>query len=234
MNVLICKCANVLMVGRYGVLLCSIILAACSDLDKPVVSEFTYEIPRPWGKDSINRTYKYKNIIADQLSLTRLEDGVDSFELRLWSAITIAQPEHLNILKKTKTGWQCMTYRIWSHATSLKNINLAQYIVDSVQVFTRISQYDWSLFLDSLKNEHLLTLPTEDDINGFENSVMDGTVHYVEYATPLKYKFYIYSNPDAYPEIPECRHMNNILGIWARNVGGVFYRPSKISKSTNQ
>ncbi|MDL5049917.1 hypothetical protein QQ054_28290 [Oscillatoria amoena NRMC-F 0135] len=204
---------------------------ACDPAKPKEEKTFIYELPKPRGADSLHFYYRYKNMVSEQLSLTRLEDGVDSFELRLWSEITIAQPSILYTLKKAENNWQCMQYNIWGHDESLNNFKFYRYIVDSVQLYSVKPKCDWNMLLDSMNKEGLLTLPSNDEIKGMENvGISDGTIYSVEYATSSKYRFYYYHSPSVLPQFSDCVKMNNILEMWARNVGGIFWRPMREKK----
>jgi hypothetical protein len=75
--------------------------------------KLTIEIPDTTESELDIFPYLYKNRLVDELNLQRLEQGVDSFELRFDTRIGVLKCGfgQLLVLKKQNKEWTCLEYQ---------------------------------------------------------------------------------------------------------------------------
>jgi len=155
--------------------------------------------------------------------LNKLENGTDSFELRLWANVEVSTGGQIFVIKKINNNWTCLNYfYIKSERKFGKDYKnwMNSFTVDTFWVKKKQPKTDWDTFLKSIKKENIYELPVQSDIKDWENIVTDGFTYYVEYATKDRYKFYYYNCPDVYEnEFKECKQMTNILDIFNKEFG---------------
>jgi len=156
------------------------------------------------------------------LNLPQINQGVDSFELRIWHGITIATPNQLIILKYQESAWRLSLTNYWiSHEWEggrPKNVVFDSSFSQSLQVSSSISR-----LVDSINEFRLDTFPSQKEIPNFRDRVADGMFYDIEIATPHYYKAISYNNPQRYDDplnrrITTFLNTLNIIGI-----GRVYY-----------
>ena len=134
---------------------------------------------------------------ASALNFPQINQGVDSFELRIWHGITIAKPNQLTILKYQDSSWHLTLTDYWiSHNWingSLENVIFDSSFSQSLQVPMSIST-----IVDSINQFRLNTFPSQKEIPNFRHRVADGMFYEIEIATPHYYKALNYNNPRRY------------------------------------
>lgn len=180
-----------------------------------------------------NIHYEVKNKIVNELILNKLENGVDSFELRLWTKIEVSNGGNILVIKKINDAWTCLEY---SYLETRKDYKGEQNVIGYVTSFTIDTFWvkklqplsDWENFLTEINKENIYELPTQSDIIGWKDIVTDGYTYNIEFATKNNYRFYTYNCPDIYEDdFKECQHMTNILAVFNKEFGlkmGSSYR----------
>jgi hypothetical protein len=136
---------------------------------------------------------------ANALNIPQINNGVDSFELRIWHGISIVIPNQLMILKYQDSSWHVtdtdywLPYK-WQNGTP-KGISFDSSFTRAVSVPPSISD-----IVDTLTLFRLDTFPSQSEIPGFEDRFADGNFYHIEIATPHYYKALYYANPHRYDD----------------------------------
>lgn len=193
---------------------------SCAERDN-----FVIDLPYTSKIHETNPLYEIKNKAAHELNLNLLENGVDSFELRLWTRIEATNGGQVLVIKKTNNQWVCLdyTYLISQYGSPAKQgwfDYATSFTIDTFWVSKKQPNTNWPLFLKAINKEKIYELPAQSDIEGWENRVSDGKTYCIEFANKEKYRFYWYNCPDIYEEkFKECFHMTNILKIFDTEFG---------------
>ena len=172
--------------------------------------------------------YLVKNKLVTQLNLNRLENGVDSFELRFNTRISLIPYGQLLIIKKIDNRWTCIEYNyVIKHpvmASGQKTLDYVQsFAIDTIQVVKKNPSSGWLKFLTSIDSRNIYDLPDQEDIRAWDSlhvAIADGTSYFVEFANDDRYKFYSYTDPQFFAKyFNECRKMTEIIGIFDREFG---------------
>ena len=167
--------------------------------------------------------YEVNKRAVDQLSLNKLENGVDTFELRLWAKVEVTNGGQVFVIRKIDNQWTCTHYYyIESEGKFNSNIftQITNFTIDTFWVKKEKPKTSWDSFFKAVEKENIYGLPIQSDIKGFKPIVDDGFTYCIEFATKSKYKFYWYNCPDVYEgEFKECKQMTNILDIFNKEFG---------------
>ena len=201
----------------------SLFLFACNSnqlIDQP---KFILEIPDTSKTHRPDIFYEVKKNAVDELSLNVLENGTDSFELRLWAKVEVLTGGQVFVIKKIKNKWTCMHYE-YIETEGKFNPDLykllTSFTIDTFWVNKLQPKTNWDNFFKAIEKENMYNLPVQSEISGWKSNVGDGYTYYVEYATNNKYKFYYYNCPDVYEnDFKECKQMTNILDIFHKEFG---------------
>jgi hypothetical protein len=153
------------------------------------------------GKDKIlvdSSTWAMRLMrLANTLNLPRIDKGVDSFELRLWSSLSGTDLQILTILRFSDSAWCCTESRYWVGSIDEWGKNRSLY-ADSV--FTRriLPKTPFNIILDTLNQYELFKLPSQHEIPGFVDKTADGMNYTLEISTSQSYKVIKYRNPQYY------------------------------------
>lgn len=180
-------------------------------------------------RDVSTRTKVFKNLSSDSLlvhslsaksialGIPKINQGVDSFELRIWHGITIATPNQLITLKYQDSAWHLSLTDYWISYDwengRQKNIVFDSSFSQSLQVPSAISG-----IIDSINQFRIDTFPSQKEIPNFRNRVADGMFYEIELATPYYYKAINYYNPNYYSDsfnhrITKFLTMLNKIGV---------------------
>jgi len=157
------------------------------------------------------QTESFNNLTSDTLLVQRLSEqsfalnipqineGVDSFELRIWHGITIATPKQLIILKHKDSSWHLSLTDYWINH-EWENGRPQKVVLDSS--FTRSLEPSSSIskLVNSIIQFRLDTFPSQNEIPSFRDRVADGMFYEIEIATPHYYKALSYNNPRRYTD----------------------------------
>lgn len=137
--------------------------------------------------------YKYTLNDTRLLGLPKIHDGVDSFELRIWSS-SITNYNHLVILRYSKTNWRLENIKFWTR------IDTNEREIDSSIIAPLKTKLSLDKILQSLDKLQIESLPTQHGIPGFRSSWEDGVSYTIELSKQNYYKIIWYSNPDKYSD----------------------------------
>jgi hypothetical protein len=201
----------------------TILLLGCNP--KCENDKFIADLPDSNKVHQPNLFYEVKKKLTDELNLEKLEVGVDSFELRLWTKIEPANLGYVFVIKKQNLNWTCIKYAFTTlHNSEITSGPVLTFLtdirIDSFYVWKEQPKSGWTKFFGDLKKSNIYDLRDQHEIKNWESKIDDGTTYLIEYANKEKYRFYSYSNPSAYKDkYIECRQMTNILNIFNLEIG---------------
>ncbi|MEO8146236.1 MAG: hypothetical protein ABI723_01300 [Bacteroidia bacterium] len=176
-----------------------------------------------------NTWYLGAKNIRRQLNLKNLELGVDSIEIRIYQQGGW-NPNHVIIIKNENKIWSASVISYHTHLLSENEIQFDttsdtnqffHLVVDSAEFENLIVKSSWNNLLDSLQFFGINTLPSQQDIKGFEDRSDDGIEYHFEIATKHRYKFYTYHCPAMYSDNYN-QSIVNILGLINRELKGMM------------
>jgi hypothetical protein len=183
--------------------LASLFLASCGKRENDAIAQiddksktFKQEIPTyKNGRSKGDTEYLFKALRQDalELGLDFIENGFDSLQLRIWLGHSMAIKRNVVILKQVNRQWfgQLVTY---SYGHDDKN---GQEFISRKDIEQVNPKCGWTDFIKALMNLQIPTLPNGQDINGYNScGGNDGIDYFFEIATPEKYRFYYYCNPE--------------------------------------
>jgi hypothetical protein len=186
--------------------------------------EFVIDLPDTSITHRPDIVYDITQQLAKGLALNKLENGCDSFELRLWANCSVTNGGQVFVIKKTDSTWTCLNYFYVRSSKQYQKYYskpwITRYTVDSFWVKQRHPKTSWENFFKSIQEQNIYELRAQREIKGWKNIVTDGKEFEIEYATRNLYRFYDYHCPDIYEDtFIECRQMTNILDIFNKEFG---------------
>jgi hypothetical protein len=143
--------------------------------------------------------HEWHQKLTDAFNLPRIDQGVDSFEMRLWCSLSMTDIRTITILRYSDSTWKLTETRYW--VQNMRNWNKnSKYILDSLITKNIIPGSAFSTIINSIQKFELNTLPTQDKIPGFHNGVSDGMNYQIEIATKNYYHRLSYANPFHYQD----------------------------------
>ena len=125
------------------------------------------------------------------LNLRHITEGVDSFELRLWTW-GIWTRRDLLLLKYFDNKWVSCNYTYYQ--------NMRQ-VVDSLNVLCREMHPDSANKLQSyFTQDSIINLPSQSAIPNYRDRSADGITYFLEISTKHFYKVLAYHNPHLYAD----------------------------------
>ena len=122
---------------------------------------------------------------SEFLNLPGIYEGVDSFELRIWSFGFWTRTD-LFILRYSQDKWIAANYIYYD----------TENVIDSLHLITRqVSNDTATKVRDYLIQDSILKLPPQIAIPNFRDNTADGETYYIEIATNKFYKQLSYHNP---------------------------------------
>jgi hypothetical protein len=126
------------------------------------------------------------------LSLKGLENGSDSFELRLWNIGSMWDPIIMYILKGNDTNWTCFHYQIFRGDSWNNSVPFVDsLIVNSIKP----GKGDWKIFLQTLNVDSLWQTAFQWQVMPPNFGAVDGSSIVVELADRKRYKYLHYYVP---------------------------------------
>lgn len=150
------------------------------------------------------------------LNLPTINRGVDSFELRLWSSLSITDIRNVIILRFSGGRWHCTESQYWVETIDEMGVNSAL-SADSIQTKKVLPAIPYKDLLDSIKHYEIWNIPTQQDIPDFVDRTADGMTYTLEIAQPHKYYSVTYRNPQAYTD-PANEKFNALLKFLSRSI----------------
>lgn len=153
------------------------------------------------------------------LSLSPINNGVDSFELRIWHGKFIVTPKMLVTLKYQDSAWQLTNTDYWFSYQST-NGSPEKIILDSSFTKSLTVPSNISHIINTLYQYSLDTFPSQHEIHNFQDKVADGEFFQIEVATSNSYKVIEYNNPNRYidnhnQKISKLIRMLNSIGVYS-------------------
>ena len=184
-------------------------LISCREASKVNTKSFKTIIVDTFSYERIQQTTKV-------LNYSSLENGVDSFELRLWTALGHTDLRLVKILKYEDSNWHLSETRYWiSGDSSFPNLG-SKIFLDSGNIeFSRLIT-PISPLLDTLFKLNLNTFPTQSQISGFSDNVAGGFYYDLEVATKNYYKHLSYHEPDRYSDNSNRNFSRIVKLLWTR------------------
>jgi len=202
----------------------------CCGQRKDDSRKLTIEIPDTTESDLDIFPYLYKNRLVDELNLQRLEHGVDSFELRFNTRISVLKCGlgQMLVFKKQNEEWTCLEYQYIVQDVPFGSVqNTLDYAtgftIDTILVYKHKPVSGWKNLFAALEKENIYNLPDQEDISSWDSlgvTIADGTSYSVEFINQDRYKFYTYNTPQDFVKyFKECQNMSNIIDILDKEIG---------------
>lgn len=125
------------------------------------------------------------------LSLSPIDKGVDSFELRIWVS-SMMIPKHLIVLKYDQDRWG--NYEYWYYPNDK--------LIDSMTVYNKPIPKEVDKIVLFLKQAEILELPSQLAIPNFQDNIADGQTCTIEISTKHFYKALQYHCPEHFSSEP--------------------------------
>ena len=178
------------------------------DTTKP----FKKEIPT-YQNGKVDIFYELAKAKQKQLGLDSIENGFDNLQIRVWYDFALVRERRLVVITNKGTNWTATVYNLqvdWDGKTET---------ILSKKVKQVTPKSGWASFSKKLLDLKILTLPNEDDINGYGGGG-DGRTYNVEVATKSQYRFYGYWEPQEYQnEYWQAKNMTDILKLLDSELG---------------
>ena len=176
-------------------------------------------------KDAGNATLINKSVndsswtskLSVALNIPKIHNGVDSFELRLWSSLSMTDLQLLTTLRYSDGQWHCTESRYWIGKIDEWGKNGFP-LADSVQTKKLFSMIPYESILDSLRSYNLWNKPSQHDIPNFVDNTADGMAYTLEIAGNEKFHSITYRNPQAYSD-PFNRQFYSLLKFLSNSIG---------------
>jgi hypothetical protein len=149
--------------------------------------------------------------MSNLLNLNRLDRGVDSVEVRLWTASMLI-PEQLLTIMYVENQWRVTETLYWTSKDKM----------DSLKSVSLTPKLDVSKFMDSLQAFGLKTFPGQDELQGFEDNIADGVNYVFEVRTKEYYNVFSYHCPDLFEDAGN-RKATELVRLFSRNIAPVMY-----------
>ena len=179
-----------------------LLFCSCDETSISSASKFQKLLP-----DTSTTRYDYYNAalnLNNELNLYRINNGVDSFEFRLWFGGMI-DPSSLYIIKCVDSTWFATVIDYWQRVPERgeKGYMNQKYpyqglhtIVDSSYTYRIVPSIPFPNILDTLKHYQLKAIPSQKDIPDFVDRVADGFSYSIELSTKDYYKLISYHSPN--------------------------------------
>jgi hypothetical protein len=197
--------------SRHILWLVPIYLCSCNQHKQPEKPAFKTEILDTIGMSTLYQAYYGKDApkIIEHNSkifpIYSIENGVDSFELRLKIHPELIGATELDIIKFVDNEW------IGEHLFILYGREWSGW--DSVTIKRFAPKCGWKNFIDTLYNSDLFILPSQRQIKNFEDGIDDGTNYTLELATKGRYRRISYHDPGAFTDSFDEKFWNVLLFI---------------------
>jgi hypothetical protein len=139
-------------------------------------------------------SYGYKQKLSDLLSLSPLENGTDSFELRFWKVGSLFDPIILYILKKSPyKNWSNLHFQLYrGDSWNREEPEIDSLVVEKVWPRT----ISWEEYIGGLNLDSLWTTPSQREVVDETFGGVDGHSYFIELASASKYRFLSYYVPE--------------------------------------
>ncbi|MBC7389838.1 MAG: hypothetical protein H7329_11540 [Opitutaceae bacterium] len=183
---------------------------SCKQIDnsKPAGSFVRYLNRSTWDSIYIDN---YLRPAQSYLNLREIENGVDSFEVRMFIGQAFSSIDQLYLIKATKDSLEKKHYYFEPQFPNNPNGSIA----DAKKQFALMHNFFFkktdTAFLNLFQKSHIDTLPTQRLIPNLKGGCTDGASYIVEIATKNSYRLIIYFNPDCYPDSKQNQQFDNFI-----------------------
>ena len=123
--------------------------------------------------------------LALKLYLKPLEEGLDSFEMRIWASSMLAE-HSLVIIKHIDSSWLVQNIRYYRSEDGVIHYR-NELLKPTISL---------SLLIDSIKQVRLAEIISQEEIPNFIDNVADGVTYDLEIATKNSYRLLTYHCPE--------------------------------------
>jgi hypothetical protein len=169
--------------------------------------------------NSYNDKISYLRYKITKLRLDTIQNGYDSFQVRIWILGGLFGNVDLYILKNARTKWTAQNYKLVRDSNIVNGKDQNKYTNGSEPfqiVKHRILKpiIPWRKLIDSLSKLQLMTLPDMNEISGMKINSTDAGSIVVEVATRQFYRNYHYSDAIDFAErYTETKNINEIVSL---------------------
>ena len=169
-------------------------------------NDSTSKVFKSFISDSLR--FSYHQNLAGALNLPRINHGVDSFELRLYSSLVLTNLEILTCLRFIDSTWYLTETRYWKDF--IANYPKPDIITVDSAITKKINPaIDYSIIIDSINFFDLKNMP--DQTPQQRDRTADGMVYTIEIATKNSYRIISYHNPSNFQDSLHNRVNRNWL-----------------------
>ncbi len=163
-------------------------LLACTSKKAQPISSFKTIISDTTATHQPSREIEFSKTNSDLLNLPYIFEGVDSFELKVWTFSMLTPEDHF-VLRYVGNKWIAANYTCYTNEDVIDSIHIV-----SKQIPDSIGAIVWNYLLRG----SILNLPSQIAIPGFRDNTADGETYYIEIATSELYKQLRYHNPGSF------------------------------------
>ncbi len=169
-------------------------------------SSFKKEIPTYIG-GSVDIFYELAKYRQNQLGLDSLENGFHDLQIRVWYDFALVKEGKLIVITNKDTNWTAIIY-VWQIDRNGTTETMVSKKIQQV-----VPKSGWPIFSKKLLDLQIVTLPTQDDVEGY-SAGDDGRTYNVEVATKNQYRFYSYWEPQKNKnQFWQAKNMTEILNL---------------------
>jgi hypothetical protein len=191
----------------------ALFFGACNSHSKgDPASSFKREIPTYLGGND-DVFYVLAKSRQKQLGLDTLENGFHDLQVRFWYNPALTKERKLVVIINKDTSWTAAVYD-WQIDMKGKTETILSKKMRQVS-----PRSGWQTFSKKLLALQILTLPNQDDVEGY-SAGDDGTTYSVEVATKDQYRFYNYWQPQlSQDRFWQAKNMTGILNLFETELG---------------
>ncbi|HLK27729.1 MAG TPA: hypothetical protein VKT28_04060 [Puia sp.] len=205
------------MRSKFFFLISIVAIVSCNEKKLPPPKSFRLIIPDTAKSKAAKIIYDGLEVLSANLSLYRLDKGVDSFEMRLWIS-SYLEPNNVIILKYAEQKWIPTKMSFWFESLRF----------DSAKIYRlNLKQKDISSIVDSIEKFDLIGIPMQDEIPNFRDTVPDAFIYTIEIATKDYYKVMSYHCPDYYVKEKYNKRITDFLFFIKRRLVGSDFQMCK-------
>jgi len=156
------------------------------------------------GPDWLTKAY---SVFSEKISLSNIQNGADSFEIRLWTSASPFMPRSVLKISCNKNKWEFQKINLAVSAindsalTSTSLDSSIYYIkIDSVlscKLIANCSIERVKEIIDSAEID-MLPIQRQDNPKGVTHSIVHGDTYIIEFSKRNFYKLVSYQNPELY------------------------------------
>lgn len=191
----------------------ALLLSACtSHNQRNSAAEVKTAIPTDIFRN-VDIYYQSAKDRQQQLGLDSLENGFHDLQIRVWYNAALVKERKLVVITNKDTNWTATIYD-WQLDRNGDTETML-----SKKVRQASPKSGWPIFSKKLLDLKVLTLPNQDDVEGY-SAGDGGTTYSVEVATKDQYRFYSYWQPQSCKDrFWEAKNMTEMLQLFETELG---------------